>query len=153
MLFRSLALPSDPFRQGLDWQRIAQRRTESDLIQLKNGDRVDGEFLGLVDAKFRTKTSLGEVLSEFGAVRSLAFNPALSSVPKRPTRMACAILVDGSVLYLDELTLNGEFCVVKSISGFSLELPTSALAEVRLDRKSTRLNSSHIPLSRMPSSA
>ena len=31
--------------------------------------------------------------------------------------------------------------------------PEDALASVAVDRKSTRLNSSHIPLSRMPSSA
>ena len=31
--------------------------------------------------------------------------------------------------------------------------PNSALRKVARDRKSTRLNSSHIPLSRMPSSA
>lgn len=141
----TLSLPSDPIRQGLDWQRLVQRRVESDLIQLKNGDRVDGEFVGLVDAKFRTKTSLGEVVSEFGAVRSLAFNPSLSSVPKRPARLAYAILVDGSVLCLEELTMNGEFCVVKSISGFSMELPTNGLAEVRFMHQRAELLSDRAP--------
>ena len=33
------------------------------------------------------------------------------------------------------------------------EVSTLGLASTALDRKSTRLNSSHIPLSRMPSSA
>ena len=33
------------------------------------------------------------------------------------------------------------------------EMPASQLKETTIDRKSTRLNSSHIPLSRMPSSA
>src|ERR1051326_5726311 len=36
---------------------------------------------------------------------------------------------------------------------FSTQLPASAVESMEIDRKSTRLNSSHIPLSRMPSSA
>ena len=36
---------------------------------------------------------------------------------------------------------------------FNRQPPYSAVAKVTIDRKSTRLNSSHIPLSRMPSSA
>ena len=40
-------------------------------------------------------------------------------------------------------------------TGFGAGLPASVLSatDTSLDRKSTRLNSSHIPLSRMPSSA
>ena len=37
--------------------------------------------------------------------------------------------------------------------GVDLYAPEVSATEVRRDRKSTRLNSSHIPLSRMPSSA
>lgn len=127
----TLSLPSDPFRQGLDWRRLMQRSDESDLILLKNGDRVDGEFLGLADAKFRTKTSLGEVVSDFNAVRSLALNPTLITTPKRPPRFVWAVLTEGSVLCLEELTMKGEFCIAKSVSGFALKLPTIALAELR----------------------
>lgn len=127
----TLALPSDPFRQGLDWRRLTQRNDESDLIQLKNGDRIDGEFLGLADAKFRTKTSLGEVTSDFSVVRSVALNPALITTPKRPVRFAWAVLTEGSVLCLEELIMQGEFCLARSVSGFALKLPTIAIAELR----------------------
>ena len=41
---------------------------------------------------------------------------------------------------------------IKAIRGVSLKVREGEVATV-LDRKSTRLNSSHIPLSRMPSSA
>ena len=40
-----------------------------------------------------------------------------------------------------------------STGNFHLSLPVRAVTYAMLDRKSTRLNSSHIPLSRMPSSA
>ena len=36
---------------------------------------------------------------------------------------------------------------------YKIESGTNSRCQVRVDRKSTRLNSSHIPLSRMPSSA
>ena len=45
------------------------------------------------------------------------------------------------------------FEVTKPQNGFSLAFQALPLVLVILDRKSTRLNSSHIPLSRMPSSA
>ena len=48
----------------------------------------------------------------------------------------------------------GEFAQQAGASSWE-ELPTyvESFVEASLDRKSTRLNSSHIPLSRMPSSA
>ena len=48
----------------------------------------------------------------------------------------------------------GAFKVIqKSFANFQILLDTTDNARPHLDRKSTRLNSSHIPLSRMPSSA
>ena len=47
-------------------------------------------------------------------------------------------------------------CMAKNIyyeSGHESHEGKLAVAQVTIDRKSTRLNSSHIPLSRMPSSA
>lgn len=135
----TLALPSDPFKQGLDWGRILQRSDESDLITLRNGDRIEGEFLGLSDAKFKVKTSLGEVASDFHTVRSLAFNPELITTPKRPNRFAWAMLTDGSLLCLEELTMKSEFCIAKSVSGFTIELPTITFAELRFGHERVEL--------------
>ena len=54
-------------------------------------------------------------------------------------------------------TLQSELATVQSAIKSELDRALDALfaakEEVRKDRKSTRLNSSHIPLSRMPSSA
>ncbi len=140
-----LALPSDPFKQGLEWRRLLQRTDESDQITLRNADRIEGEFLGLADAKFKTKTSLGEVASDFSAVRSLAFNSSLISLPKRPARFVWALLTDGSLLCLEELTLKGEFCIAKSVSGFRMELPTITLAELRFSHERVELLSDRKP--------
>lgn len=127
----ALQVSDDPFRQGIEWKRLVQRDVESDVLALKNGDRVEGEFLGLTDAKFKTKTAIGEVLSDYSAVRSLTLNPSLITVPKRGTRAIWATLMDGSILLLDDFTLKEEFVVVKSVSGFMFELPTAALFELR----------------------
>ena len=55
----------------------------------------------------------------------------------------------------NDITRYADMCRRKDISSyFSSGLDVAAdIALVGLDRKSTRLNSSHIPLSRMPSSA
>ena len=45
------------------------------------------------------------------------------------------------------------FTAGQSISGAKSSVTKFALSRLDRDRKSTRLNSSHIPLSRMPSSA
>ena len=50
------------------------------------------------------------------------------------------------------LKMKNAFAELKPLICFSVK-SNSNLAICRLDRKSTRLNSSHIPLSRMPSSA
>ena len=59
---------------------------------------------------------------------------------------------DGTKLYLDG-TLVSNAWYDKGGGGPTIDVPTVSGVGKALDRKSTRLNSSHIPLSRMPSSA
>ena len=55
---------------------------------------------------------------------------------------------------LDDKTLAGMMLFAKKVAAkIKQEIACKRVAVVALDRKSTRLNSSHIPLSRMPSSA
>ena len=53
----------------------------------------------------------------------------------------------------DAATVNAEIIALATASdpGLTANLPGTLIEDI--DRKSTRLNSSHIPLSRMPSSA
>ena len=59
------------------------------------------------------------------------------------------------VLAAGDPLLNGkiDLTVVLIVIGKTIAIFAFLLVAVMLDRKSTRLNSSHIPLSRMPSSA
>ena len=61
----------------------------------------------------------------------------------------------GCRLIVEEPKIAAETAVADSISvnGCCLTVVETDDAKMGLDRKSTRLNSSHIPLSRMPSSA
>ena len=87
----------------------------------------------------------GSPLDTYFGFDAASGNPALIA--------ALAVLI-GIVLAAAILALTGyftgtEFRPVKDVGRTSL----TGAATVILDRKSTRLNSSHIPLSRMPSSA
>ena len=59
------------------------------------------------------------------------------------------------MLYLDNLKRNSEISLYINSPGGSVDDTMAIYDTIRFvrDRKSTRLNSSHIPLSRMPSSA
>ena len=127
----TLSLPTDPTRQGLELRRIMTRAGDSDLLTLRNADRIEGELQGLSDGKFQTQTTLGKVASEMSAVQSVAFNPKLVSLPKKSPRQCLVLLVDGSILQLAELTVSGQFLIAKSVSGFAIELPTALVAEMR----------------------
>ena len=76
-----------------------------------------------------------------------------------PTRAGLVRAVNGVSFYLDSgelLGLVGESGCGKSITALSimrLIAPPGKIVVGEIDRKSTRLNSSHIQKSRMPSSA
>ncbi len=127
----TLSLPTDPTRQGLELRRLMTRAGDSDLLTLRNADRIEGELLGLSDAKFQMQTTLGKVASDMPVVQSVAFNPKLVSLPKKAPRQCLLLLVDGSILQLAELTVSGEFLIAKSVSGFAIELPSALVAEMR----------------------
>ena len=59
-----------------------------------------------------------------------------------------------ALLGLNAIAVRIEVQIARGLPAFHLVgLPAALVRESREDRKSTRLNSSHIPLSRMPSSA
>ncbi len=123
----TLSQPADPFKVGIELQRLRSRTQGSDQLILRNGDRIEGELKGLSDVKFRMQTSLGEVVTGLSSVQSIAMDPELISVPKRPTSGALLVLQDGSVLHLNELAMQGERLVARSLSGLSAELPVAII--------------------------
>ena len=79
-----------------------------------------------------------------------------SDTVTRPTpgmRAAMAAAEVGDDVYGDDPTVNRLQAVMAERFGREAALFFPSGTQSNLDRKSTRLNSSHIPLSRMPSSA
>ena len=64
--------------------------------------------------------------------------------------LICKALGDSNRLRIVRALLEGEMCACRLLEQFSITQPTLSH---HIDRKSTRLNSSHRSLSRMPSSA
>ena len=100
-------------------------------------------------------------------LRSVIATIAALSILALPTAQAEAasryitVNAEGTVKVVpDAVKIMGQVTVVEGTNAAALAKANSASSAVRkavisngVDRKSTRLNSSHIPLSRMPSSA
>lgn len=123
----TLSQSADPFRLGIELQRLRSRTQSSDQLILRNADRIEGELKELSDLKFRMQTTLGEVVTALSSVQSIAMNPELLSVPKFTSSRATLVLMDGSVLQLRDVAIQRELLVARSISGISLELPVSVV--------------------------
>lgn len=131
--------PSDPLKQGLLVSSLTGRTEKSDLIVLRNGDHLQGEFSGLTDGIVKIETSLGEVQPEVRLVSQLVFNPELvfTETPRDP--VTTVLLSDGSVLKLktataDELMLRGTM-----LAGTRVSLPLEEIHELTVTGGDARL--------------
>ena len=115
--------------------------------QFRGGLGIRREYVNLQDARFSIR-STKHVIAPEGAAKGgkgrtgdIVVNPGKEGEKRLPTRYADYPLKGGDTFCLD--TPGG--------GGFGDSFARDP--ELVVDRKSTRLNSSHIPLSRMPSSA
>ena len=77
----------------------------------------------------------------------------LSQNTTSPTRQVCRQHSAGAVALLDTQSIVKRVALIGGAAADDAQPLLSPLHYLEKDRKSTRLNSSHIPLSRMPSSA
>ena len=74
-------------------------------------------------------------------------------VPERSVAGRTLVLLIAIMTFLSGVTLGGVVLVQKSAIAWSSDVGREVTIQIRPDRKSTRLNSSHLIRSRMPSSA
>jgi len=142
----ALTFPADPIRQGLQMAALTRRSDASDLVVLRNGDRLQGEFQGLADGAVRIETSLGEVTPQTRLVQQIAFNPELVflETPERP--VWTVLLSDGSVLKLKAVSASGLTLSGTLVAGPVLNLPLEEVQELLVS------GSRVLPLSELPAS-
>ena len=113
----------------------------SGMSQLKHQMAIAGTKAGFVTYR----TASGDSLGSLGSY-SKNWNLADTEVTSKPTEPQTLVATPG--------TISRKFAVAKRVlQDASAEAQVNTLLILRLDRKSTRLNSSHSGESRMPSSA
>lgn len=126
----AFTFPSDPVKQGLLVTSLTGRTDTSDLIILRNGDRLQGELLGLADDVVTIKTSLGEVQPKARLVERLVFNPELVFAEKPEGSVRTVLLSDGSALKLKEASADGLTLSGTMLAGTKVVLPLEEIREL-----------------------
>jgi len=126
----ALTFPADPIKQGLQMAALTGRSDASDLVVLRNGDRLKGELQGLADDVVKIKTSLGEVTPKIRLVRQIAFNPELVFVKPPEDPVQTVLLSDGSVLRFTAISASRLTLTGKLVAGPVLNLPLEEVQEL-----------------------
>lgn len=128
----AFTLPSDSVKQGLLLSSITDRTETSDLIVLRNGDRLQGELIGLQDEVVTIETSLGEIQPKARLVERLVFNPELTFAEKTEGLVRTVLLSDGTILKLHEATANGLTLTGTLLAGTKVTLPLEEIHELTI---------------------
>lgn len=122
---------SSPWQSGLEVTSIFNPPRKIDLLTLRNGDRIEGEFQRLHDAAIEIESAAGLIRTDLKEARSLVFNPDLIA-DGRASEATCVItLKDGSMLRLKRLESDGDTLIGTGVDGYELSLPVLLLQEMR----------------------
>ncbi|MBC8290853.1 MAG: NPCBM/NEW2 domain-containing protein [Planctomycetes bacterium] len=126
----AFTFPSDAVKQGLIVSSVTGRTDKSDLIVLRNGDRLQGELSGLTEGVAEIETSLGSVKPKARLIERLVFNPELVFAEKPDGPVTTVLLSDGSVLKLKEATATGLALNGTMLAGTKVVLPLEEIHEL-----------------------
>lgn len=108
-------------------QKIARLQKKSDLFYLKNGDFLEGEFLGFNASTFRFESRAGETSVPRRGIRFFCFNPELINFPQ-PDQLHYRIeLTDGTRLSVSSLTMHKNVVTAKTLFGSEIEIDLDQL--------------------------
>lgn len=121
---------SDPVKQGLLISSLTGRTETSDLIVLRNGDRLQGELLGLAEDTVKIETSLGEVQPKARLVERIVFNPELVFAEPPEGSVRSVLLSDGSVVNLKTASSDGLVLTGTLLGGTKVVMPIEEVHEL-----------------------
>lgn len=111
-------------------QKIAQLKKKSDLFYLKNGDYLEGEFLGFDAGTFRFDSNAGETTVPRSGIAFFCFNPELINFPQ-PAELRYRIeLIDGTRLTVSSLQWDKKVFSAKTLFGAALECNLDRLSSI-----------------------
>ncbi|WP_339735723.1 NPCBM/NEW2 domain-containing protein [uncultured Gimesia sp.] len=111
-------------------QKIAQLKKKSDLFYLKNGDFLEGEFLGFDAQTFRFESNAGETAVPRSGIDFFCFNPELINFPQPDQLRYRLELTDGTRLSVSSLVLNKTVIAAKTLFGAELKCRLDRLVSI-----------------------
>ena len=109
-----------------EWRLIASQREKSDLVVLRNGDRLTGEVTEIGTSSIELKGSQGKQPFEWPAVAGLLLNPDLAGVPLLAKQGWVVLLADDSWLTATEVETVAEGHLdLLGVQGMKLSIPWS----------------------------
>lgn len=124
-------------------QRLERTEKKSDLFYLKNGDYLQGEFLGFDINGFRFDSTTGEASVPRDGIAYFYFNPELIIFPQPDQLHYRLTLTDGSRVTVSTLTLNQGGFQARTLFGADLHCEGDRLAAV------TPLGGRAVPLAQL----
>ena len=116
---------------------------KSDLFYLKNGDFLEGEFLGFDPGIFRFDTVAGETKVPRSGIEYFRFNPELINFPQPDQLHYRLTLIDGTRITVKALSLNLSELKAKTLFGAEFRCRQTRLASI------TPLGGRAVPLSQL----
>ncbi len=109
-----------------EWRLIASQREKSDLVVLRNGDRLTGEVTEIGTSSIELTGSQGKQPFEWPAVAGLLLNPDLAEVPPLAKQGWVVLLADDSWLTATEVETVAEGRLnLLGAQGLELSIPWS----------------------------
>ncbi len=128
-----------------EWRLIASQREKSDLVVLRNGDRLTGEVTEIGTSSIELSGSQGKQPFEWPSVAVLLLNPDLAEVPPPAKQGWVVLLADDSWLTATEVEAVAEGRLnLRGVDGLELSIPWSNI------RWMTPWGRGAVPLARLP---
>lgn len=128
-----------------EWRLIASQREKSDLVVLRNGDRLTGEVEEIGTSSMELKGSTGKQAFEWPAVSGLLLNPDLAEVPPPAKQGWVVLLSDDSWITATGIEVAAEGgLTLRGVPSLELSIPWSSI------RWMSPWGSGAVPLSQLP---
>ena len=110
--------------------RLLTEARSSEVVWLANGDRLDGGFLGMDDAKIRLQVDQKPVEIDRAGAVAVGFDPGLIHYPRPKRAFLEASLGDGTRLGLTSIRLNEGNVEATTRFGGAIRFPLNELARL-----------------------